>query len=210
MKIFNFIIAIFFVSIVCSCASVMQEKEEIEDEEKDLEVENCIKTDTAYLVEKYGKDNFRWYECSMQLRDYLDDELNDGTIVELTNIFMILSDKDNSFDTNIIMFRHTSKEDTIQILPSLWVEEDVNIKEHLVDVKFKTAVKLARKSNPKLHTKHAVLRKHLGPLDINPQYTFGNNHGLIFVDAATGVVSYEQPAFRGTGFETWLGEWPQK
>jgi hypothetical protein len=188
----------------------MQEKEEIEDEERDLEVENCIKTDTAYLVEKYGKDNFRWYECSMQLRDYLDDELNDGTIVELTNIFMILSDKDNSFDTNIIMFRHTVKEDTIQILPSLWVEEDVNIKEHLVDVKFKTAVKLARKSNPKLHTKHAVLRKHLGPLDINPQYTFGNNHGLIFVDAATGVVSYEQPAFRGTGFETWLGEWPQK
>lgn len=210
MKIFNFIIAVFFVSIVCSCASVMQEKEEIEDGERDLEVENCIKTDTAYLVEKYGKDNFRWYECSMQLRDYLDDELNDGTIVELTNIFMILSDKDNSFDTNIIMFRHTVKEDTIQILPSLWVEEDVNIKEHLVDVKFKTAVKLARKSNPKLHTKHAVLRKHLGPLDINPQYTFGNNHGLIFVDAATGVVSYEQPAFRGTGFETWLGEWPQK
>ena len=209
MKIFIIAVAVLFTSFVCSCASIMQ-KENTKYSEKEIDVEECIKTDTAYLIANYGKGNFRWYECGVQLKDYLDAENNDGSVVDLTNIFMVISDKDNSFDTNIVMFRHTQKEDTIEILSSLWVEEDVNIKENLVDVKFKTAVKLARKTTPILHTKHVVLRKHLGPLDINPQYTFGNNHGLLFVDAHTGVVSYEQPAFRGTGFETWLGEWPQK
>ena len=120
---------------------------------------------------------------------------------------MIITDKD-AFDTNIIMFRHTLDGDITTNIPSMVIEEDVPIKEHLVSVKFKEALKKALTANSKLHTKHVILRKHLGPLDINPQYTFGNNHGLIFIDAANGNMSYEQPAFRGTGFETWLGEWP--
>ena len=209
MKILTITMAILFTSFICSCASIMQ-KETKETTEEPIDVEECIKSDTAYLVEHYGKSNFRWYECGMQLKDYLDSIDNKGEVIALTNVFMIISEKGKSYDTNIIMFRHNSSENSIEILPSLWIEEDIPIEENLVEVKFKTAVKLARKSKPILHTKHVVLREHLGPLDINPQYTFGNNHGLLFVDAHTGVVSYEQPAFRGTGFQTWLGEFPSE
>lgn len=215
MKIFTITMAILFTSFVCSCASIMQKevkepKKIKEYKEKVIDVETCIKDDTNYMNTMYGKDNFRWYECGIQLKDYLDSVDNEGEVVDVTNVFMIISDKGKSYDTNIILFNHSSLGTAIEMLPSLWIEEDVPIKENLVDVKFKTAFKLARKSKPILHTKHVVLRKHLGPLDINPQYTFGNNHGLLFVDAHTGVVSYEQPAFRGTGFQTWLGEFPSE
>lgn len=173
-----------------------------------LNFEDINYSDLQYMKENY-KTEYRWYQSSVLLKDYLDTEGNTGEIAELTNIFMIINDPGNSFDTNIIMFRHTLEGDNITIIPSLWIEEDVNIKEGLVDVKFKDAVKKALTSKPVLHTKRVVLRKHLGPRDINPQYTFGNNHGLIFIDAAYGTLAHEQPAFMGTPFETWYGEWPR-
>lgn len=172
-----------------------------------LNVEDINYGDLQYMKEHY-KNDYRWYQSSILLKDYLDVENQTSEVAEITNIFMIITDPDKSYDTNIIMFRHTLEDDDIDIIPSLWIEEDVNIKENYVEVKFKDAVKKARESKPILHTKRVVLRKHLGPLDINPQWTFGNNHGLVFIDATYGTLSTEQPAFRGTGFQTWYGEWP--
>ena len=172
-----------------------------------LNVEDINYSDLEYMKENY-KTEYRWYECSLRLKEYLDAEGNNGDVEEITNIFMIVTDPGKSYDTNIVMFRHTLTGDEMVILPSLWIEEDVNIKENMVDVKFKDAFKKALTSKPVLHTKRVVLRKHLGPRDINPQWTFGNNHGLIFIDAAYGSIAHEQPAFMGTGFNTWYGEWP--
>lgn len=169
--------------------------------------EDLIASDQQYMKKHYSTD-YRWYESSAVLFNYLDSENCGGTIVELTNIFMIRSDKD-SYDTNIIMFKHTLEGDEIQILPSHWVEEDVFIIPEKVRTTFKKATLQAKNASPKLHTKHVVLRKQLGPRDTNPQYIFGNNHGLVFVDASSGYMRYDSPAFENTGFITWLGEWPQ-
>lgn len=168
--------------------------------------EDLIASDQQYMKKNYGTD-YRWYESSAVLFNYLDSENCGGTIVELTNIFMIRSDKD-SYDTNIIMFKHTIEGDEIQILPSHWVEEDVFIPYDKVDLTFKGAALKTKQVNSRPHSKHVVLRKQLGPINENPQYIFGNNHGLLFVDSITGDVNYESPAFEGTGFVTWLGEWP--
>ena len=168
--------------------------------------EDLIASDQQYMKKHYSTD-YRWYESSAVLFNYLDSENCGGTIVELTNIFMIRSDKD-SHDTNIIMFRHTIEGDEIQILPSHWVEEDVFIPSNSVDVTFKGAVIKTKDANPKPHSKHIVLRKQLGPNSVNPQYIFGNNQQLIFVDSYTGELQYESPSFEGTGFATWYGEWP--
>ena len=173
----------------------------------ELDVDKIMADDLAYMKENY-KSDYRWYQFSMHLKDYLDAEGFDGSVDDITNVFMIISDKGNAFDTNIIMFRHTLTEDSVSIIPSLWIEQDVNIKEGLVDLKWKDAFKKAFTSKPVLHTKRVVLRDHLGPRDINPQWTVGNNHGLIFIDAAYGTLAHEQPAFMGTPFETWYGEWP--
>lgn len=169
--------------------------------------EDLIASDQQYMKKHYGTD-YRWYESGAVLFNYLDSENCGGTIVELTNIFMIRSDED-SYDTNIIMFKHTIESDEIQILPSHWVEEDVFIIPEKVRTTFKQATLQAKNASPKLHTKHVVLRKQLGPRDTNPQYIFGNNHGLVFVDASSGYMRYDSPAFENTGFITWLGEWPQ-
>lgn len=172
-----------------------------------LNVEDINYSDLQYMKDNY-KTEYRWYSCNVLLKDYLDAKDFNNEVTEITNIFTVQNDPKNSNDAHVIMFRHTLEDDDIDLIPSLWIEEDVPIKEHLVSVKFKEALKKALTANPKLHTKHVILRKHLGPLEINPQYTFGNNKGLIFIDASNGNMSYEQPAFRGTGFQTWLGEWP--
>ena len=76
-----------------------------------------------------------------------------------------------------------------------------------IKVTHREATISARKEG-NLHTKHLVLRKQLGPNATNPVYIFGNNQGLIFVDAKTGRLTHDSPAFARTGFVTWLGEWP--
>ena len=172
-----------------------------------LSPEDCIEEDCKYMKETYG-DDYRWYEASAILCDYLDAENTDGTIAELTNIFMIRADKD-SYDTNIIMFIHTTEGTVTQIIPSHWVEEDVFIIPERVRITFNRAWKTALKATPILHTKHVVLRKQLGPNDTAPQYIFGNNHGLVFIDAFSCQLNYESPAFERTGFETWRGTWPE-
>ena len=53
-----------------------------------------------------------------------------------------------------------------------------------------------------------VLRKQVGPVDANPQWIFGNLHSQIYVDAVTGAVSKDNPAFDGLNLGTPLGEWP--
>lgn len=171
----------------------------------ELNVEQTIQKDLKYMKETY-KDQFRWYQTGILMDKYLDEEEKPKAI-DITNIFQIRTDE-KSFDTNVIMFRHTLTVDSREVIDSIKIEEDVPIYEYLVNKKFDEAVKIAKSSTPKIHTKHVILRKHLGPISINPQWTFGNNHGLLFVDADSGQLSYEQPAFRGTGFQTWYGEWP--
>jgi hypothetical protein len=122
---------------------------------------------------------------------------------------MIRSEPGKSYDTNIILLHHGKEGFGIYNLESKWVEEDVFMREDQINVIFKESLVKAKSVKPNLHTKHVVLRKQLGPNNSNPQYIYGNNHGLLFVDATTGYVSHDSPAFEGTGFVTWLGEWPE-
>lgn len=174
---------------------------------KVVSFDDCMRKDNDWMSQRYGND-YRWYGCGMLLKDYLDEEC-DGTLVDLTNVFMVRSDPGKSFDTNIIMLHHDSRGMGVYELKSRWVEEDVFMKKDQINVIFKESFIKAKSVRPALHTKHVVLRKQLGPNNANPQYIYGNNHGLLFVDATTGYVAHDSPAFEGTGFVTWLGEWPQ-
>lgn len=169
--------------------------------------EDCIKQDLAYMDKYYGS-NYRWYESSALLKTYLD-EGSDGEIEDMMNVFMVRSDPGNSYDTNILMIHHDVTGTGYFHLKSKWVEEDVFIEPYLVRYTFKDSLVKAQSVKPMLHTKHVVLRKQLGPNNSNPQYIYGNNHGLLFIDADTGTISHDSPAFQNTGFVTWLGEWPQ-
>lgn len=68
--------------------------------------------------------------------------------------------------------------------------------EEVINISYKEAYEKMMEANyPKPHSKHCVLRKEVGPYDCNPQYIFGNIEAQIYVDAVTGAVSDQSPAF---------------
>ena len=172
-----------------------------------ISFDDCMRRDLAWMDQHYGND-YRWYECGILMKSYLDED-NDGSIADLTNVFMIRSDPGKSYDTNVVLLHHGKGGFGIFNLESKWVEEDVFMKKDQINVIFKESLIKAKSTKPLLHTKHVVLRKQLGPNDANPQYIYGNNHGLLFIDATTGYISHDSPAFFNTGFDTWLGKWPE-
>ncbi len=196
--------------VSCKCTSekgnTNQELGEVETTE--LIVENIISTDRQAMYLNHAKD-YRWYETGIQLKDFLDEE-NDGTIEMVVNVFQVVEEySETSFDTFVYKYQHfadgTVNEDSIH---GFWVE-DYPLEEEAIKVTFKEAYEKVMAVNlPKPHTRNIVLRKMVGPVDANPQWIFGNLKSQIYVDAITGEVSDENPAFKGLNFGTPLGEWP--
>lgn len=207
MKKITTTIAAVVLAMLCACSFDRKDDKPLTTEVslRVLIPEDLIKEDHSYMKRYYGEE-YRWHGCYILYHNYLD-EGGGGAIEEVTNIFQVRSDTSNSHDVNMIIKKHTLDDDTTDSIKSLWVEEDVPMFLSDIQITHRQATIAARKEG-ELHTKHLVLRKQLGPMPANPQYIFGNNQGLVFVDAITGDVSHESPAFRNTGFATWLGEWP--
>ena len=174
----------------------------------ELVVENVISTDRQAMYLAHGGD-YRWYETGIQLKDWLDEE-NDGAIDMVVNIFQAIEEYDStSFDTYVYKYQHfsdgTVNEDSVH---GFWIEDDP-LEQEVIKVTFKEAYqKIQEVKLPRPHSRQVVLRKPIGPKDCNPQWVFGNLHEQIWVDAVTGEVSTENPAFKGLNLGTPLGEWP--
>jgi hypothetical protein len=207
-KTFNILVlAVIMIStaVSCKCTSDKQ-KNEIPGEP--ATVESMISLDRQAIYLNHAND-YRWYETGIQLKDFLDEE-NDGAIDMVVNVFQVIEKySDTCFDTFVYKYQHfadgTVKEDSIH---GFWVE-DYPLNEEAIKVTFKEAYEKVMAVNlPKPHTRQVVLRKQVGPVDANPQWIFGNLHSQIYVDAVTGEISNENPAFRGLNLGTPLGEWP--
>ena len=189
----------------CTCT---QQKETSEQEVAELVVENVVSLDRQAMNLLHGGD-YRWFETGVQLKNFLDEE-NDGTIDLVVNVFQVVEQYDStSFDTFVFKYQHFSdgsfNEEGIH---DFWVE-DYPLNEEVIKVSFKEAFEKVQEVNlPKPHTRQVVLRKQVGPVEANPQWIFGNLHSQIYVDAVTGAVSNDNPAFEGLNLGTPLGEWP--
>lgn len=172
-----------------------------------LVVENIIGTDRQGMYLMAGED-YRWYETGVVLKDWLDEE-NDGTIEMVVNVFQVIEQHSpTSFDTFVYKYQHTLEGTTSDSVHGFWIE-DYPLNEEVIKVSFAEAFEKIQEVNlPKPHTRQVVLRKQVGPVDANPQWIFGNLHSQIYVDAVTGEVSSENPAFKGLNLGTPLGEWP--
>lgn len=173
-----------------------------------LDVTETISLDQQRMALNYGDEDYRWFECSIVLEDYLDEEC-DGKVVELTNIFQVVTDIDSSgADVHVIFMNHSREKDEIEVEHSFWVG-DLILYPYEVVVDFDKAFELINETNlPKPHSRHCVLRKEIGPKVCNPQYIFGNSRAQIYVDAVTGNVSSTNPVYDGLNLGTPLGEWP--
>lgn len=197
-----------------SCNSCSNEKadnatkdstETVVNNDSALVVENVLGMDKQYMFTNYGKD-YRWFETCIVLKDFLDEE-NDGTITGVSNIFQVVVEEDKGADVNVIMFTHVGDSTQMDIKQGFWVE-DFPMNEDAIKVTFREAYeKIMAVNMPKPHSRHVVLRKQIGPNQINPQYIFGNAQSQIYVDAVTGDVTDKNPAFP-VDLKMPLGEWP--
>ena len=189
----------------CTCT---QQKKTSEPEAAELVVENVISLDRQAMFVAHGGD-YRWYETGVQLKNWLDEE-NDGAIDLVVNVFQVIEEYDStSFDTFVYKYQHFSDGSVNEEgIHGFWVE-DYPLENEAIKVTFKEAFEKVQEVNlPKPHTRQVVLRKQVGPVEANPQWIFGNLHSQIYVDAVTGAVSKDNPAFAGLNLGTPLGEWP--
>lgn len=172
-----------------------------------LIVENAISLDRQYMFGNYGGD-YRWFESCITLKDFIDEEC-DGVVASIANVFQVVEEYENGADVHVVLAAHTPDTTAYEVKHGFWVEDDP-LNDEAITVTFEEAFERMMEANcPKPHSKQCVLRKQVGPVDANPQYIFGNSHAQVYVDATTGDVNTDNPAFpEAQGFKMPLGEWP--
>lgn len=155
---------------------------------KELDVEQITNSNKQDMNTKYNQ--YRWYETCVVLKDFMDEEC-DGTVESVSNVFQVVSE--DGSDVHVIMYNTTLDSTEVDVKHGFWVED---FPLDSVKISFKEAFKLMNEVNlPKPHSRHVVLREEIGPNEINPQWIFGNIDAQIYVDAITGNVTDEDPAF---------------
>lgn len=211
MRKFLLLIAVFITAMFTSCKQCSTESKPSFAGSGKLVVEQTISADRQAMFLKTNKNNnsYRWYETNVKLKNFLDEE-NDGEIDMVVNVFQAIEEtSETSFDTYVVKFQHFSDGNTeTEDIHAFWVE-DYPLNEESIKVTFEQAYEKVMSVNlSKPHSKYVVLRKQVGPVDANPQWIFGNLNSQIYVDAITGEVSKDNPAFGNVGFKMPLGEWP--
>lgn len=210
-KIFSFIMALIvaFAMISCQCTNGNQAVVGTPDVEvvDSMFVEHTVALDRQAMFAKGVDNDYRWYETNIRLVNFLDEEY--AGIDEVVNVFQTVESRDeHSFDTVVYKFQHTAEGTVEGSTHGFWIEDEP-LNDEQITVTFVQALEKVNEVNlPKPHSRYAVLRKQVGPVDANPQWIFGNVRAQLYVDAVTGEVSTENPAFKGLNLGTPLGEWP--
>ena len=172
-----------------------------------INFEHFIAANKQYMYLNYGEE-YNWYETEVLLNDFLDEDC-DGSYSSIYSIFHVAEDYDDGGgDAVAVLIAMTeSGKDTVDVKHGIWIG-DFPMEFDNIKVTYKEAFDMIMAVNhPKPHSKHCVLRKPIGPNQINPQYIFGNVHAQIYVDAVTGDIAYSNPAFPPS-IKMPLGEWP--
>lgn len=203
-----FVVALMAVTM-SSCNSCKKENKS-EDVKAPLIVENVYNTDRQQMFTTYGK-NYNWFECCILLKDYMDSEECDGSVAGVSNVFQVVTEIDStSADVHVILYSTTEEAKQIDEKHGFWVG-DLPLNDYTFNVTYMQAYEKMMNANcPKPHSRHCVLRHEVGPMpDVNPQYIFGNDQMQVYVDAMTGEVRTNNPAFP-EDFKPELGTWINK
>lgn len=171
-------------------------------------VENIIATDRQTMYGLANGQDYKFFESSIKLCDYLNSEDCDGKILSVSNVFQQIIEKGTGFDTKVLKFVTTGKGTTTNIFDDAFYIENSPLNDEPMPITFEKAFERMMKANVvKPQSRNCVLRKPVGPTPCNAQYIFGNIRQQIYVDAVTGEVRTKNPAFDGY-LDKPLGEWP--
>lgn len=189
-KLFFLLMAFAVLLGATSCTSCNKESKQT-----GINVENIIKSDIGYMDKNYT--SYVWYESSMVLANYLDEEDCDGSVANIEDIFQTGFGDTNVTQHIVVMIKHYGELMKVDTVSGTWLEDVVLCKDD-INFTYKQAFeRLMEADCIKPHTKFCVLRNPLGPYQCNPQYIFGNSldDNILFVDATTGEVRDYNPAF---------------
>ena len=150
-------------------------------------VEQQIAVDREYVWLHYGHQ-YKWYETEVMFENFFDAEDAGFSILEAVNIFQA--------EKTAIKCQHFDEYTEYGDAAALWVG-DFDLSEENVKLTFKDAYDRMQQANyVKPHGRFCTLRREVGPIpNINPQYVFGNKQRQLYVDAVTGEVTDNNPAF---------------
>lgn len=164
--------------------------------------ERVISTDRQDMFLNY-KEDYRWYETQLVLKDWIDAPDFDGSVEKITSVFQVVEEHGKSADVHVVFFETTETDRKSYAVEGFWIE-DYPMNDDPIVITYEEAWKRLQEANIiKPHSKKCILRNSVGPKAANPQWVFGNIHECVFVDATTGDVTAKNPAFNGP-----LGEWP--
>ena len=210
-KLSYFVIFLFACMIFTSCSSCGKSSEGpiLGDGASNLVFENVISTDREAMFLNYDED-YRWYESTIVAENFFDSDSTSSVIKGITNVFQVAEKKDSTcFDIHVIMMKHDAVNTyEPEAIEGFWIE-DFPLNEEKITLTYEEAYARMMMANcVKPHSRYCVLRKQVGPVDCNPQYIFGNVKVQVYVDAVTGQVSNNNPAFGKIVLKKPLGEWP--
>ena len=175
-------------------------KEKKDDSKQEITIESLVSEDTKYMVEKYDTA-FVYYETEIVLNEFLDEEC-DGSFESVVNVFQTFTGNDTTQNPTVFRFIHIGDSSRIEEETGYWLE-DITLHDGDIAVTFKDAYqKITEVNVPKPHAKTCTLRKEVGPCPSNAQYIFGNVYSQLYVDAITGDVLENSPAFDCNKTET--------
>jgi len=210
-KVIAFIMTIVLAFAMISCTCSSNSTPALGDSEvavvDSMFVEHTVALDRQAMFAKGVDNDYRWFETNIRLVNFLDEEYEG--IDEVVNVFQTVESRDeHSFDTVVYKFQHTADGVVEGSTHGFWIE-DFPLNDEQITVTFVQALERVNEVNlPKPHSRYVVLRKQIGPVDCNPQWIFGNSRAQLYVDAVTGAVTKDNPAFSGLNLGTPLGEWP--
>jgi hypothetical protein len=185
---------------ICVAFALFYKFGNVEKPEAEVEVltpisfETTISSDKEYVALNYGEE-YRWYETTAVLNNFLDEEC-DGSIESVGSVFQVTTEEDEtSMDTEVILTSHTEASNDYIVKHGFYVG-DRNLCHAPIILKFEDAfAKVMESDFPKPHSRYCVLRQEVGAKEANPQYIFGNENYALFVDAVSGEVTDQNPAY---------------
>ena len=171
-------------------------------------VENIIAKDRQAMYGLANGQEYKFFESSIKLCDFLNSEDCDGKILSVSNVFQQIIEKGKGFDTKVLTFVTTGRGTTTNIFDDAFYLENSPLNDAPMPITFEKAFERMMKANVvKPQSRNCVIRIPVGPTPCNAQYIFGNTRQQIYVDAVTGEVRTKNPAFDGY-LNKPLGEWP--
>ena len=149
----------------------------------------------AYQLTKDKADRYEWRNSRIIFNDTLTlDNIDQLHITDVNDVFYYW-DNQKGPQTQFVNVNVKHGTQIPWPINSPWIEDD-DLSDRPIKLSCEEAILRLKEYNGILPKSYFItLRLPVGPKDCNPQWTFGDEYNVIFIDAVTGEIRNWNPAF---------------